>query len=82
MRNGVWGLQFNDLVVVQVSACNINGCGAYSEANSVGVRMQTEPVPITTLYEGNRTNEMYIEIKWAALSGNDIRGADILSYHL
>lgn len=44
--------------------------------------MQTEPVAITTLIEGNRTNEKYIEIKWLGLSGNDTRGAEIKSYHL
>jgi len=44
--------------------------------------MQTEPAPITTLHEGDRTNEKYIEIKWQGLTGSDIRGADILSYHL
>lgn len=44
--------------------------------------MQTEPVPITTLREGERTNEMYIAIKWVGLVGSDIRGADIKSYHL
>lgn len=60
LRAAPYSLQYDSLIRVKVSACNLNGCGTYSDANTIGARIQTEPGVVTTLSEGSLTNYAFI----------------------
>jgi hypothetical protein len=78
-----YNLLFDSLIRVKLTACNLNGCGAESEANTEGAKVQTQPSQIPALFEGKGTNERAVHIEWNALSTyEETRGAAIISYHV
>jgi hypothetical protein len=82
LREAPYSLQYDHVIRVKISACNINGCGEYSDFATDGAKIQTEPATVTTLSEGILTNEMYIQILWTALAGEEMKGSPVTSYHL
>jgi hypothetical protein len=39
VREAPWSLIYDELIKVKVQACNLNGCGLESEANTVGAQI-------------------------------------------
>ena len=65
-----------------MSACNLNGCGANSDVNTDGTKVQTEPAAISTLREGSLTNEYYIQVLWDLLTLEEENGSSVTSINL
>lgn len=58
LRAEPWSLQFDQLIQAQISACNINGCGEYSDLNTIGALVQTEPIAVSMPTEGFLTTQV------------------------
>ena len=81
LRDGpTYNLAYADLVVVRARAYNSIGTGDYSQVNTDGATVETEPGTMTDPYRGSSTDTTQIEINWDALT--DIGGSAITSYHL
>lgn len=39
LRSGPWSLVFDELIKVKISACNLNGCGEYSDYSPSAARV-------------------------------------------
>jgi hypothetical protein len=55
-RAAPFNLDFNDLIIAQVKATNVIGEGLFSDPNTQGIRIQTEPnspltAPIVVSYD-------------------------------
>jgi hypothetical protein len=57
-------LVFDQTIKAIVSACNQNGCSDYSELNTLGARVKTEPLAPAAPVEGTLTNTHQVEVKW------------------
>lgn len=76
-------LVFDQVIKAKVAACNLNGCGSFSELNTVGARVQTEPVPPQMPTEGLLTNMVQVEVEWLEITAYETtRGSQITSYNL
>jgi len=76
---------YADTVVAKVRASNAVGWGSYSDPNSVGALVQTEPVTATTPTptRGSRTDDTRVEVAWTAITlAAETGGSPITSYNL
>ena len=78
---GAFGLAYGDLVVARARATNSLGDGQYSQPNSAGATIQTEPEQMAAPTRGDTTRTS-IGVHWVALSGDSTGGATIDSYEL
>lgn len=76
-----FGLQYGDLVVARVRASNSLGDGQYSQPNTVGATIETEPGQMAAPTETS-TSLTEIALAWVALTGADTGGAAPDSYQL
>jgi hypothetical protein len=76
-----FGLQYGDLVVARVRASNSLGDGQYSQPNTVGATIETEPAQMAAPTETS-TSLTEIALAWVALTGADTGGAAPDSYQL
>lgn len=74
--------EFDDLVVARVRAYNSRGWSEYSDSNTVGVRIQTEPRTMSTPQRGNSTCPEMIAVSWQPISAPDNGNSAVLSYSL
>jgi hypothetical protein len=73
---------FDDLVVARVRAYNGRGWSNYSEANTVGVRIQTEPRFMSTPVRDNSTTPTMIVVNWQPIASPDNGNSAVISYSL
>ena len=76
-----FGLGYGDLVVARARATNSIGDGQYSQPNSAGATIQTEPEQMAVPTRG-ATTLTSIGVNWVALTGDSTGGATIDSYEL
>jgi hypothetical protein len=76
-----FGLEYGDLVVARARATNSIGDGQYSQPNSAGATIQTEPEQVAVPTRG-ATTLTSIVVNWVALTGDSPGGATIDSYEL
>lgn len=78
-----YSLQFNELVVAKARARNAWGYGAYSEINTSGAFIQTEPVaPASPVLDIVTSTLNKIKVDWPALTGLKTGESPITSYNL
>lgn len=78
-----YGLQFDETVIVRVSASNSMGQGAWSLSNSVGAKLRQRPVKMTQVTKDPTSTETTLTIVWSGLtSGLDTGNSDILAYEV
>lgn len=85
LRAAPYSLVYADLVVAKVRASNAIGWGPYSQPNSVGALVQTEPVTAATPTpaRGSRTDDTRVEVVWTAITlAVETGGSPITSYNL
>lgn len=82
LRNGPYNLRRFDLIRVIVRAQNIRGWGEYSDANTVGVTVMTEPDIMTLPINGVLTDEWRIDVSWNAMTSPANGDSAITSYDL
>jgi hypothetical protein len=83
LRTTPFSLSRNNLVVVKARAHNQFGYGDYSEPNTAGATVQTEPDQITTITLDIATSHnTQIVLNWPALVDDATGDSAILSYHL
>lgn len=78
----MFGLTQGTLVIVKVRASNSIGYGDYSETNTFGAVIATEPLQMRAPYLGTNINLNQLEIFWYPLTGNNTGGSEIISYNL
>lgn len=81
-----FGLLYSNLVAVKVKAYNLKGWQPlYSNANSAGATVETEPVQMTSPVKGTNTNFNVLHFTWSSLTGTANLGGSttsISSYHI
>lgn len=83
LRAAPFSLPYDKLVTVKVRARNQFGFGDYSEVNTVGARIQVEPVQMPPMTLDIVASTIHtIKLDWSALVGPDTGSSPILSYHL
>ena len=80
LRDAPYSLAYGDLVEVRVRAYNALGEGYYSQVNTAGATIETEPGQMTAPTRGSSTDTSQIEVSWSA--STDTGGSAITSYHL
>ena len=66
------------MILVKVRAHNANGWGGYSALNTVGARIETEPVQMAPpVFDAATSTTTSAVLTWTALSGNDAGGAGV-----
>jgi hypothetical protein len=76
---------FRDLVLFKFRSYNAYGWSLdYSDANSAGATIRTEPEPVGTIYVNDfETTTEQISVYWSALTdGSKIGDSTVLSYNL
>ena len=84
LRTAPYFLDFDETVLAKFRASNIYGWSVYSESNSEGAQIQTEPIaPQTPTEDNTQTNEFQLAFGWPELLlHSQNRGSEVLSYHL
>lgn len=77
-----FALTQGQLVVMRVRAANIIGYGEYSETNTAGAIIATEPHQMLPPYLGSDIDLNKLQVKWYALFNDATGGAAITSYNL
>lgn len=82
--SGTFNLDYGDLVVVRVRAVNAVGDGEYSQVNTEGATIETEPtamgIPVID-YSGTTLTK--ITVTWSPLSTDaETGGSAVDTYHL
>lgn len=62
LRAEPYSLLFDSLIRTKLTACNLNGCGEESDANTEGALIQTEPDVVVTMVEGLQTDEANLHV--------------------
>jgi len=82
-RSSPISLKFDQLITATVAACNRNGCSQFSPLNTIGAKVQTEPLAPSLPKEGLLTTETQIHVTWfAQTTHKETQGATVLSYHI
>lgn len=81
-RESPFSLQFKDLIVARAKATNAIGDGPFSEINTTGVRVQTEPDAPLTAPTVQSYNEQSVELSIQLLTGDSLGGSPILYYDI
>ncbi len=78
-----YGLLFGEIVVVRITATNVNGDSVPSIPNVSGASIKQKPVIMSQPERGALTSQTQISVTWTALTSNaDIGNSAILSYNL
>jgi hypothetical protein len=79
---GTYNLAYADLVVVRARAYNSLGAGDYSQINTDGATIETEPIQITSLaFDSDMSTTSQIVLNWDLLATDaEIGGSAITSY--
>lgn len=79
------GLPRDSLIRVKVMASNAKGNGQFSEVNTAGATVETEPTNLSVVsIDMSQTTNIATRVKWTALTGSRRGGKDVLitSYEL
>ena len=68
LRAAPFSLLLQNLVVARVRAINMLGAGPFSEANTVGALIETEPAAMGSPTRGPSTGTSSIELRWGLLT--------------
>jgi len=83
LRSNPYLLEFNDLVVAKARARNAWGYGIYSESNTAGASIQTEPsAPASPTLDIVLSTLTQIKVDWSPLTGLNTGESPITSYNL
>lgn len=82
LRADPYLLELNEIVKAQVRSYNYNGWSSYSDINSIGGQIQTEPAQVTQPERGDQTSYNQVHIIWTGLVGDETGGSPITSYYL
>jgi hypothetical protein len=77
-----FGLSYGSLVEARVLAINAYGSGSYSEANTEGATILTEPSQMSSPTLGALSSISTLQVLWSSLSGANTGGSPVDSYHL
>ena len=78
-----YGLAFDDIVYVRVSAANYMGQGAWSQANSGGARIRVIPGQMSTVVKDVTSTATSLVLKWSSLIYDTETGnSEILAYNV
>jgi len=73
------GLPRDSLIRVKVMASNAKGNGQFSEVNTVGATVETEPTNLSVVsIDMSQTTNTATRVKWTALTGSRRGGKDVL----
>ena len=67
-----YALALNSLIQVRASAINTYGQSTPSYVNTLGARVRTVPVQMSTPTRGTDTSESEIQVNWASLTGTEL----------
>ncbi len=82
LRNAPYNLVRLELIKAKIRAKNIRGWSDYSDVNTVGVTVKTEPDQMAAPSNGPLTDEYRIDVFWTALTTPDDGDSAITSYNL
>jgi hypothetical protein len=82
LRSAPYSLLQGTIVKAVIKAQNINGWSSFSFPNSTGALVEYVPAQMNTPTNGLTTNELQIQVNWAALTGVNTGGSTITSYNL
>lgn len=82
LRAAPFSLEYPDLVAAKVRSRNINGWSDYSDLNTEGGSILTEPAVMGVPTRGTSTDTTRLHVEWAGLEGDDLRGSHVTSYWL
>lgn len=82
LRDAPFNLPLDQLVVAQVAATNDIGQGAFSDLNTAGINIQTEPLAPASSPSVLSYDESHVTVEITLLSGLDAGNAAILYYEL
>jgi len=68
------------LVAAKVRVYNLNGWGAYSNANVAGASIKTTPTRMNTPVEVTASSSQ-MTVSWASLTATEDTGADSITYY-
>lgn len=77
-----FSLALDTLIQVRASAVNTYGQSTPSYVNTLGARVRTVPVQMSSPTRGSDTSESQIQVNWASLTGTNTGNSAILSYAL
>jgi hypothetical protein len=79
-----YGLAFDELPIVRISASNQMGQGAWSQSNSSGAKLRQRPLKMLTVSKDESlSTESTLTINWPALESSlDTGNSEILSYEV
>ena len=82
LRAEPFNLEYPDLVAAKVRSRNINGWSDYSDINTEGGSILTEPSVMGVPTRGTSTDTTRLHVEWVGLEGDDLRGSYVTSYWL
>jgi len=82
LRNAPYNLVRLELIQFKIRAHNVRGWGDYSDPNTSGVTVKTEPDQMAVPTNGPLTDEYRIDVFWTALATPQNGDSDIISYNL
>jgi hypothetical protein len=82
LRAAPFSLTYDTLVRAKVLARNERGWSAASEANTVGAKVQVEPLAMGATKRGILTGPTQIDVYWDSITTPQDGGSPVLSYHL
>ena len=83
LRSSPFSLAKGELVKVQMRARNAKGYGDFSQPNTVGALIQTEPERMPTPERGNQTSETQVHVTWSESTDSVLSDPPaVTSYHL
>lgn len=72
------GLTVDEVIQVRVAAHNDDGWGEYSEINTSGATIETEPLEMNALsYDSSATTNTAIKLTWTEPSGTSAGGSSV-----
>ena len=78
-----YGLTFDDIVYVRVSAANYMGQGAWSQANSGGARIRVIPGKISPVVKDEASTATSLVLNWSSLvTDTETGNSEILAYNV
>jgi hypothetical protein len=80
LRADPYYLEYANLVQAKVKSRNVNGWSEFSDVNTDGGTIQTEPAVMAAPERGVQTDTTKLHIVWTALEGDELRGSFVTSY--
>ena len=82
LRAAPFSLTYDTLVRAKVLARNERGWSAASDANTVGAKVQVQPLAMNATMRGPLTGPTQIDVYWPPIVTPQDGGSPALSYHL